>query len=615
MKAKLYFLLLLLITSLPLFAQSLTGPESPCVTCDQLNAKTEPFNGTWYNPDQSGTGMSIDVQNGVVFGIYYGFDAQGQQLWLTFVGDLQPSDEDNVMWTVDTDLSQFNNGNTFNQTYSFPTQTNYQATINLKFTQKNHALFSVNDGEQQNIVPIIFGEVSSVDFADQTSYLFPDLDGVWSFVYKLKEGEFVDFPKQWSYSASNFRLSNKFVANRDGKYWIYYDVAIYGPPPEILSFGEIKCEIVDVNAEQLVPECVYTDRRGFFGGVGDVIPEFHFPLGGLGAYRLFGETLDGHTFEAIKVDSTEYQSKTIGKAQEQKAVEFSELPGPHVPCVYCNLTAETTEPFNGVWYNPDQSGSGFGIDVQNGKVFGTYYGYDEQGQQLWLTFIGDLVPSDEENVMWTLDTELTQFENGSSFNSAYQFPTATQYSGQIYVKFTQKNHAIFSVNDGQFQNIVPVVFGAQQSVDFPEHSSYSLPELKGMWAATYHVNYFVPGPYQSFPNQWGFLPRIFEIADKTINDDEDDYWVNYDVIAYFDYPNTFELGQIRCQVSDNGLGNSAPDCVFSDNFGILGYPGEPVPEFHFSLGGLGAYRLFGETLDGHTFEAIKIDSKEYSSVQ
>jgi len=610
MKEKITVLLLVLV-SMSLSAQSLLGPESPCVTCDQLNAKTEPFNGTWYNPDQSGTGMSIDVQNGVLFGIYYGYTEQGKQLWLTFTGALVASDEANIMWTFEADLAQFENGNGFNQDYVFPTATDYQAKINLKFTQKNHALISINDGQEQNIVPFIFGEATSADFPEQTSYLLPDLDGVWSFVYKLKEDANGAFPNQWSYVANNFRMTNKAIVNRDGKYWILYDVAIYGPPPEILIFADIVCEIDDINAETLVPECVYTDRRGFFEGPDYIVPEFHFPLGGLGAYRLFGETIDGHTFEAIKVDSTDYQSRPMAKYQAQKSQNFSALPGPASPCVYCNLMAETTEPLNGVWYNPEQSGSGFGIDVQNGKVFGIYYGYDEQGQQLWLTFIADLVPSDEENIMWTLDADLNQFENGTSFNSTYQFPTATDYSGQIHVKFTQKNHAIFSVNDGDAQNIVPVVFATQSSVDFPEYSSYQLPELKGMWAATYKINYLVPGPYQSFPNQWGFLPRMFEIGQKTINDDEKGYWVNYDIKAYFDYPNTFDLGQIRCQVADNGLGNSAPDCVYSDNFGILGYPGEPVPEFHFSLGGLGAYRIFGATLDGHTFEAIKIDSKDY----
>ena len=60
------------------------------------------------------------------------------------MGDLVPSDEPNVMWIVDADLLQFENGNAFNQTYATPNNTEYQEQIHLKFTQKNHALFSVN---------------------------------------------------------------------------------------------------------------------------------------------------------------------------------------------------------------------------------------------------------------------------------------------------------------------------------------------------------------------------------------------------------------------------------------------------------------------------------------
>ncbi len=36
------------------------------------------------------------------------------------------------------------------------------------------------------------------------------------------------------------------------------------------------------------------------------------------------------------------------------------------------------------------------------------------------------------------------------------------------------------------------------------------------------------------------------------------------------------------------------------------------PRYKMSVGGLGAFRLFGEHEDGHTFEAIKINSESYN---
>lgn len=152
-----------------------------------------------------------------------------------------------------------------------------------------------------------------------------------------------------------------------------------------------------------------------------------------------------------------------------------------------------------------------------------------------------------------LDADLLQFENGNSFNNAYQSPNATDYSGQIHIKFSQKNHAIFSVNDGQAQNIVPIIFGTSATADFQDFTSYLLPELTGMWTANYHINWLIPGPYQSFPNQWGYLPRMFEIGEKVIHNEKNAFWVEYPVTAYFDFPNTALLGQIRCEVVDDGF--------------------------------------------------------------
>ena len=83
--------------------------------------------------------------------------------------------------------------------------------------------------------------------------------------------------------------------------------------------------------------------------------------------------------------------------------------GPISPCVNCEDDTHQIEPSTGTWYNPDQSGTGFGIEVQKGKLFGTYYGYDQQGKQLWLTIVGDLVKSNQVGVMWELQADLQQF--------------------------------------------------------------------------------------------------------------------------------------------------------------------------------------------------------------
>ncbi|MCF6318935.1 MAG: hypothetical protein L3J83_06615 [Proteobacteria bacterium] len=305
-----YSILIFLMINTGIFAQ--TGPVSPCVDCEQFTTKTEPFNGTWYNPDQSGTGFSIDVQNGILFGTYYGYDEQGKAIWLTFVGDLVPSDEPNVMWTVDTDLLQFENGNAFNQDYTAPMATNYQGQIHLKFTQKNHALFSVNNGEEQNIVPIIFGMPASANFPEQTSYRFPELEGVWTLTYHFKsatsttEVPFVP-PEPFSIISQTIVIPKKTIADSDGDGIddVIYGLHTFDAYPDFHIIGRISCGIKPINDDLSGPSCELIDDRGLFGDIENK-PRYKLSIGGLGAFRIFGEHEDGHTFEAIKINSKNY---------------------------------------------------------------------------------------------------------------------------------------------------------------------------------------------------------------------------------------------------------------------------------------------------------------------
>ena len=289
--------------------------------------------------------------------------------------------------------------------------------------------------------------------------------------------------------------------------------------------------------------------------------------------------------------------------------------GPVIPCDDCESYTKRTEPFNGMWYNPDQSGTGIGIDVQNGKLFGAYYGYDEQGKAIWLTFVGDLVPSDEPNIMWTIDANLLQFENGNGFNQDYSQPNTTDYQGSIHLKFTQKNHALFSVNDGEQQNIVPIVFGVPTSVDFPEQTSYQFPELEGVWTFVYHFKSTGLGANPFVPVEpFSILSQTIVISKKRYADGNDD-GIDDDVVYYLDafdaYPDFHPIGSIVCSLKEVDNALAGPSCEFLDWRGLLGDI-ENKPSYHMSLGGLGAFRLYGEHEDGHTFEAIKINSKHYA---
>ncbi|MCF6300433.1 MAG: hypothetical protein L3J52_04870 [Proteobacteria bacterium] len=50
-----------LLISTQLLSQS--GPTVVCVDCENLTERPKPRSGTYYNPDQSGTGFNIEIQN------------------------------------------------------------------------------------------------------------------------------------------------------------------------------------------------------------------------------------------------------------------------------------------------------------------------------------------------------------------------------------------------------------------------------------------------------------------------------------------------------------------------------------------------------------------------
>ena len=47
-------------------------------------------------------------------------------------------------------------------------------------------------------------------------------------------------------------------------------------------------------------------------------------------------------------------------------------------------------PESGHWWNPDESGSGYTIEIQDNHLFGSFYVYDEAGNPIWFTTSGFL---------------------------------------------------------------------------------------------------------------------------------------------------------------------------------------------------------------------------------
>jgi hypothetical protein len=292
------------IFSIKVFAQS--GPIVPCVNCANFSMRTMPMSGIWYNPEQSGSGFSIEIQNRKIFGAYYGYDESGQPLWLTFIGELQDSESPEIMWTVETKLLKFINGNCINCNYNAPNPVEFNKMIKIDFMQKNYASFSIDGGASQNIVPIIFGSSATADFSPEYKYLLPDLKGTWNFLFDINEETNPDYPWQWGYLSLPVSIDEKILqqdtlGNREVLYLVYTFSSPISPPPEGAFIGTIRCYL-EKNAKGVYePICVFSESYGLSPISSQ---DYRFTLGGLGAKRLFGESEGGHTFEGVRVDYT-----------------------------------------------------------------------------------------------------------------------------------------------------------------------------------------------------------------------------------------------------------------------------------------------------------------------
>jgi|GEM_PF-974826 len=295
---KLFVILALLaLTAEPLIAQE--GPYVPCVGCDDLTQVPYPEPGLWYNPDQSGTGFTLEFQNGVMAGHYFGYDTEGEPEWYLVTNKLERSETAGVMWELELEPQRYSGGNCMTCPYQSPGAPVMLDPIKIEFLQRAYARITLSDDSVQYMVPIIHGDNTKDFFAEQTPYRFPLLtptpySSLWTLVFKPpSEGEY----EPWNWFSGVYIISTaRYLTNNESQEVLEYPVLQLGAPPEVArAFGRINCQLDAVFSE---PNCIF--RVSDFDPVNPV--EFQIPIGNLTDSRIFGETEDGGIVEGFRLD-------------------------------------------------------------------------------------------------------------------------------------------------------------------------------------------------------------------------------------------------------------------------------------------------------------------------
>ncbi len=99
-------------------------------------------------------------------------------------------------------------------------------------------------------------------------------------------------------------------------------------------------------------------------------------------------------------------------------------------------------PLAGVWLNPAESGSGFGLDYQNGTLIVEAYSYLPGGASQWYLAAGPVV-----NNVFT--ATLDKYTGGQCISCAYKGPRSPGNDGTITITFTSPTTATVDLPGGR----------------------------------------------------------------------------------------------------------------------------------------------------------------------
>lgn len=112
-------------------------------------------------------------------------------------------------------------------------------------------------------------------------------------------------------------------------------------------------------------------------------------------------------------------------------------------------------PMTGLWWNPNESGTGYNIQVQHGVMVVTMYSYVAGGDPLWYLVTGTLANAGAGVVVTgTLD----KFRGGQCASCMYQEPVPMGNDGAMTITFTSPTAATVQLPGGRVTQIQPDVW-------------------------------------------------------------------------------------------------------------------------------------------------------------
>lgn len=187
-----------------------------------------------------------------------------------------------------------------------------------------------------------------------------------------------------------------------------------------------------------------------FQALGILTPDYVMPDGFLptnGGTVKFADA-DQVTFPSLPTDGATAIDRN-GAAIPNQATNFDGAKA----SVSASAAPGAVVPRAGVWWNPNESGSGYIFDVRDGTLVITIFSYESgTGHSEWYLSSGPLTANGTRYV-GTLD----KYRNGQCIACMYVAPALIGNDGTISITFTSATSATLSLPGNRTTNIVPLL--------------------------------------------------------------------------------------------------------------------------------------------------------------
>jgi hypothetical protein len=146
----------------------------------------------------------------------------------------------------------------------------------------------------------------------------------------------------------------------------------------------------------------------------------------------------------------------VGMVKMQDATSVAMLTGYTIPGAVAQPGGGAAPlaftPVTGLWWNPNESGSGYNIEVHHGVMVVTMYSYVAGGDPQWYLVVGNLANAGSGvGATGTLD----KYRGGQCASCMYQMPTKMGNDGGITFTFTSPTTATVQLPGGRITDIQP----------------------------------------------------------------------------------------------------------------------------------------------------------------